>query len=96
MFIRHLMWYNLYKKYNIRRNEEIIMTNEEKIAMLEDIMDLDEGTLEAASVLKEFEEWDSLSKLSLMAMAKKEFSKKLTTEEIHTFKTVQDICDYLQ
>lgn len=72
------------------------MTREEKISMIEETMDLDEGTLEAGTVLTDFEEWDSLSKLSLMAEVKKRFGKKLTTEEIRTFKTVQDICDYLQ
>lgn len=72
------------------------MTTEEKIAMIEELMDLEEGTLKADSVLEEFEEWDSLSKLSLMAAVKKEFGKKLTTDEIKAFQTVQDICDYLQ
>lgn len=81
---------------NILRKEDIAMTMEEKIAMLEELMDLDEGTLEASSVLEEFEEWDSLSKLSLMAEAKKRFGKKLTTGELKAFQTVQDICDYLQ
>ena len=71
------------------------MNLEEKIVLLEELMDLEEGTLEASSELEEFEEWDSLSKLSLMAAAKKEFGKKLTVEEMNMFKTVQDICDYL-
>lgn len=70
------------------------MTVEEKIEMLEEIMDLDEGTLEVNSVLEDFEEWDSLSKLSLMATVKKDFGKKLTVEEIKDFHTVKDICDY--
>lgn len=71
------------------------MTVEEKIAMLEEIMDLDEGTLEVDSVLADFEEWDSLSKLALMAAAKKEFGKKLTVNDIKGFEIVKDICDYL-
>lgn len=72
------------------------MSLEEKIELLEEILDLDEGTLEASSVLEDFEEWDSLSKLSLMGEAKKRFDKRLTVNEITEFKTVQDICDYLQ
>ena len=71
------------------------MNLEEKSVLLEELMDLEDGTLEASSELEEFEEWDSLSKLSLMAAAKKEFGKKLTVEEMNMFKTVQDICDYL-
>ena len=76
--------------------EEIMMTIEEKIAMLEDVMDLDEGELKLDSVLAEFEEWDSLSKLSLIAMAKQDFGLVLTTDVIRTFDTVKDICDYLK
>lgn len=37
------------------------MSLKEKITMLEELMDLDEGTLNASSVLEEYEEWDSLS-----------------------------------
>lgn len=73
-----------------------MMTIEEKIAMLEDVMDLDEGELKLDSVLAEFEEWDSLSKLSLIAMAKQDFGLVLTTDVIRTFDTVKDICDYLR
>ncbi len=72
------------------------MSLEEKIALLEEIMDLDEGTLEADSLLDDFEEWDSLSKLSLMGEVKKRFSKRLTAEEVKEFKTVQNVCDYMQ
>ena len=73
-----------------------MMNIEEKIAMLEDVMDLDEGELKLDSVLAEFEEWDSLSKLSLIAMAKQDFGLVLTTDVIRTFDTVKDICDYLK
>ena len=71
------------------------MTVEEKIELIEELMDLEEGTLQLDSVLDDFEEWDSLSKLSIMAEAKKKFGKKLTVDEIKAFVTVQDICDYL-
>lgn len=71
------------------------MTNEEKIAMLEEIMDLDEGTLSNESVLADFEEWDSLSKLSLVAEAKRKFGLVLTTDEMMKFETVKDVCEFL-
>lgn len=73
-----------------------MMTTEEKIAMLEDVMDLDAGELKLDSVLKDFEEWDSLSKLSLIAMAKQNFGLILTTDDIKSFYTVKDICNYLK
>lgn len=68
----------------------------ELLEMLEEIMDLDEGTLETTTVLEDIEEWDSLSALSLMAEAKKNYSKKLSADDINSFVTVQDIIDYLQ
>lgn len=68
----------------------------ELLEMLEEIMDIDEGTLEPATVLAELEEWDSLSKLSLMAEAKKNYQKKISADEIAEFVTVQNIFDYLQ
>lgn len=72
------------------------MSVEEKIAALEEIMDLDEGSLNEESVLEEFEEWDSLSKLSLIAFAKRTFGIVLSTEKIKSFVTVKDICDMLK
>lgn len=72
------------------------MTTEEKIAMLEEVMDLDAGELKLDSVLEDFEEWDSLSKLSLIAMAKQDFGLILTKDDIKSFDTVKDICNYLK
>ena len=71
------------------------MSVEEKIAMLEEVMDLDEGTLTEDSVLADFEEWDSLSKLSLISEVKQCFGKVLSANDIRAFATVKDICDYL-
>ncbi len=71
------------------------MTEQEKIALIEEAMELDEGELKADSVLKEYEEWDSLSKLALIAMAKKEFDKILSTDDIKAFQTVGDICKWM-
>ncbi len=72
------------------------MTLEEKIALLEEIMDVDEGTLTPETVLEDLEEWESLSMLGLMGEVRRLYQKKLTTEEIKQFVTVQDICDYLE
>lgn len=68
----------------------------ELLEMLEEVMDIDEGILETSTVLADLEEWDSLSKLSLMAEVKKNYQKKLSADEIKEFVTVQDIIDYLQ
>ena len=71
------------------------MTTEEKIELLEELMDVDPGTLELDTVLDDVEEWDSLSKLSLIAEAKKKFGLVLPAEKLNTFTTVKDVCDFL-
>ncbi len=72
------------------------MELKEKMELLEEIMDVEEGTLAPETKLAEVDEWDSLSKLALMAEVKKRVNRRLSTEEILNFKTVQDIIDYLQ
>ena len=42
------------------------MTTEERLALLEEVMELDEGELNASDLLKEYEEWDSISILSFI------------------------------
>lgn len=69
------------------------MTLQEKIEFLEEIMDVEK--LSEDTILKEVEEWDSLSTLSLTVEMKKKYGKNLTTEEIKAFVTVRDICDYI-
>ena len=67
------------------------MTNEEKIALLEDMLELEAGTLTPETELTSVDEYDSMAKLSLIVLFDEEFNKKLTGEEIRTFKTVGDI-----
>lgn len=72
------------------------MSLEEKLQVLEEILELDEGVLKEDDVLEELEEWDSMSKLYLVSYVKENMNKRLTIEEIRNFKTVQDVCNYLE
>lgn len=72
------------------------MTTGEKLELLEEVLDMDKEDIQADMSLAEMGEWDSLSKLGLMAEVKKRFNKRLTTEEIQEFYKVQDILDYLE
>ena len=67
------------------------MTEQEKIAMLEETLELDEGTLTADTVLADVDEYDSMAKLSLIVMMDDEFGVKLTGDVIKGFETVGDI-----
>ena len=71
------------------------MTTEEKLHLLEDVFELDENTLTPETVLNDLEEYDSMSKLSIIVMMDDEFDKKLTGEQIRQFETIQDILDFM-
>ena len=71
------------------------MTLQGKLELLEEILEADEGTLKVEDCLEDIDEWDSMSKLYLVSYVKKEMNMRLTVDEIKNFKTVQDICDYL-
>lgn len=71
------------------------MTTEEKIALLEDMLELDNGSLKPEMVLADIDEYDSMAKLSLIVLMDEDCSKKLTGEQIREFKTVQDILDFM-
>lgn len=66
-----------------------------KLALLEEMMELEEGTLAPEMKLSEIEEYDSMVKLSLIVLMNDEFGKKITVKEINNFATVQDILDFM-
>ena len=67
------------------------MNDQEKLTLLEETLELDEGTLTAETVLADLEEYTSLAKLSLIVMFDDEFDRKVTGAEIKAFVTVSDI-----
>ncbi len=71
------------------------MTKTEKLAMLEDMLELDSGSLNEEIELTTIEEYDSMAKLSLIVLMDDEFGKKLTGEQIREFKTIGDILDFM-
>lgn len=71
------------------------MSNEEKIALLEDTLEVDAGTLTVETKLADIPEYDSMAKLSVIVLMDDEFGKKLTGEQIREFKTVGDVLDFM-
>lgn len=72
------------------------MNTQEKLAALEDVMELDEGTLKPEMELDEIEEWDSLSALSFVVLLGDEFNRKISGQQIRAFQTVQDLLDVME
>lgn len=67
------------------------VSEQEKLAMLEDMMDMEEGSLKVDLLLNDVEEWDSMAMLSLIVMMDDEFEQVITAEQIRQLKTVEDI-----
>ena len=67
------------------------MSEREKLALLEDMLELDEGDLTMDKLLEDIDEYDSMAKLSLIVLMEDEFNIKLTGDMIRSFTTVGDI-----
>lgn len=67
------------------------MTEQDKLAMLEDLLEVEEGTLKPETMLTDVEEYDSMSMLSLIVMMQDEFQVNLKSADVKGFQTVGDI-----
>mgnify|MGYP000491632054 CR=1 FL=1 len=72
------------------------MTNAEKIALLEEVMELEEGTLQQDDVLEEYDEWDSVTILGIISLIDEEFGKTVTGKEVRDIKTVSGLLDMME
>lgn len=72
------------------------MTEKEKLALVEEVLELDEGTLKPDTKLADIDDYDSMAKLSLIVMFDEEFEKKVTGSVIKEFKTVKDILELME
>lgn len=62
-----------------------------------DLLDDSDTTLiKQETVFRDLEEWDSLTALSLIAMADEEYSVKLTGDEIKSSNTLSDIFEIIK
>ena len=71
------------------------MTQDEKLETLAEIFDCDAGELKPDTKLDKIG-WDSMTMLSVIAMAKSRFDRKLPGAEIRAFTTVQDILEIME
>ncbi len=72
------------------------MDIKEKLALIEECMDLDSGTIREDDELESFEEWDSVTALSIIAMVDEKFHKTLTGEQLKKAKLVKDIIGMME
>ncbi len=67
------------------------MTNERKMELLAEIMDLSPDALSPDTVLEELDEWDSIALISFIAMMDDEFGKVVKGTEVKERKTVAEL-----
>jgi acyl carrier protein len=67
------------------------MTEAEKIALLEEMMEMEEVKLTPQTKLADLAEWDSLAALSLIALLDDEFDKRIKGSQIMEFKSIADV-----
>lgn len=72
------------------------MTNEKKIELLEDMLELDPGTLTPDTLLSSLDEWDSIAMISFIALVDDAFDKIVKGTEIREQQTVADLMKLME
>ena len=64
---------------------------EELLEKLAEILDVDE--LDGAKKFMDFEEWDSLSSLSVIAMLDADYKMSMSNKELLVYPSINDFCE---
>lgn len=72
------------------------MTIQEKLSILQDLLDIEQDILSEETVLDQLSEWDSIAAITIIAMFDSNFGKVVSPEEVKGFKTVKDITDKME
>ena len=66
------------------------------IAMFEDVMELDEGSLTPDTRFRDFAEWNSVAHLSVIAAVDDQYDVTLPLEEFRALHTIKELTSYIQ
>ncbi len=72
------------------------MELKEKLALIEEVLDVEEGSLSPETELADVDEWDSIAALSLIVMLDEKFKKTVSGAQIKALETVNDILTYME
>lgn len=72
------------------------MEAKQKLALLEEMMDLEEGALTPQTVLSDLDEWDSVAILSLIVLIDEQFHKVITGSDIKNLETISDVMNIME
>ena len=71
------------------------MNLQEKLTLIEEVLDVAEGSLTPETLLAEVDEWDSIAALSLIVMLDEKFEKTVSEAQIKALESVNDILAYM-
>lgn len=63
----------------------------ELLEQLEDILELDPGTIKESDTFRDFENWDSMANLSVIAMLDDSFGVHIASQDFKALITVDDL-----
>ncbi|MEY4861364.1 MAG: hypothetical protein RL059_1063 [Bacteroidota bacterium] len=70
---------------------------EEKILdLLKDILEIEDRDIHLSDVFRDYEEWDSIANLTLIACIDEEFEVIISSNELKELHTIQDILQKIQ
>ena len=72
------------------------MDLQEKIALIEEVLDVEAGSLTSETLLADVEEWDSIAALSLIVMLDEKFEKTVSGAQIKAMASISDILAYME
>ena len=72
------------------------MTEQQFIDLFEEALEKDEATIKMEDIFRDYEEWDSLAVLSVLAMVREEYDFQIPRTDLDKLKTVQQLYDYVQ
>lgn len=64
---------------------------EDLVCKLQELMEID--NLDITKKFDEYEEWDSLAGLSILAMLDSDYNKSMTVKEILSFSSIEEFCN---
>ncbi len=67
----------------------------EFILKLEDLFEMQSGSILPSDLFRDYDSWDSLALLSLMAMLEDEYGKTIPREDFEKLNTIGDLYNYI-
>ena len=71
------------------------MDLQEKIALIEEVLDVEAGSLTSETLRADVEAWESIAALSLIVMLDEKFEKTVSGAQIKALVSVNDILAYM-